>query len=126
MKKKLLAVSGLLLFVLVLSGCGKAEQKQNQELTQEANQVQQSETGSGNQEKKQGDAKGNGPGGASGVQSEEAKTACTDKSEGDNCSFSMTPPNEDEAREISGTCEKNPQSDALACRPGRPENAESE
>ena len=72
------------------------------------------------------DGKQGGP-----FRSTESVSACKDKSEGDNCSFSVTPPNSESAITIDGTCSKTPvkqgrendnDSDALSCVPTRNES----
>lgn len=77
-----------------------------------------------NRQMRDGDRQG-GP-----FRSTESVSACESKSEGDSCSFSMTPPNGDDAVTVEGTCSKAParqgqdddtESDTLSCMPARNE-----
>ncbi|NTW45879.1 MAG: hypothetical protein HGB18_02365 [Candidatus Moranbacteria bacterium] len=63
---------------------------------------------------------GRGPVG--GFRSEEAVSACSGKSSGDDCSFSMTRPGQSETTSVSGTCRNVPagktdSSESLSCMP---------
>ncbi len=82
-----------------------------------------------NRQMRDGDrSDGNWQGGP--FRSTESVSACEDKSEGDSCSFSMTPPNSSDTVTVEGTCSKAPtrqgqdddtESDTLSCMPARNE-----
>jgi len=113
MRKNLIALGMLSLIVLVLAGCGNSNQSQtkNQSRQMDQNQVQNQAQ---NQDQKR-DATGSQNGKGQAGPPEEARTACTDKAEGDSCSFTVTPRNGSEELERSGTCQAVPSSEDLVC-----------
>lgn len=132
MKKKALVFFGIIFSVLFLSGCSTKSWNQNETKNQEMNQeTNQDQRGFGNG---QGNQNGQGrndngqPGGFMGSQSEEARSACSGKAEGDNCSFTSNPQNGQDSRELTGICAKslNNTDDTISCRPGRVDNNTSQ
>ena len=61
--------------------------------------------------KAEGDRPPHGPGGPHHGPPKEAVEACKSRKQGDECSFKM----HDDT--VTGTCEKGPEGDTLACRP---------